>query len=43
MKQVSIFDEFETVLETVPPLPGEGKMYSQFHSLMAVAERAPSI
>lgn len=37
------FDEFEKVLDTVPPLPGEEALYAQFRSLMEVANRNPDI
>ncbi|WP_046367017.1 DUF1254 domain-containing protein [Flavihumibacter petaseus] len=37
------FDELGTVLETVPPLPGEEALYSQLKSLLAVAKRDPAI
>jgi len=37
------FDELGSILETVPPLPGEEALYSQFRSLLAVAQRDPAI
>ena len=37
------FDEFGEILETLPPLPGEESLYSQFRSLMAVAGKSPDV
>jgi hypothetical protein len=37
------FDEFPTVLETVPPLPGEEALYAQFRQLMNAAKADPEI
>lgn len=37
------FDQFGTVLDTVPPLAGEEALYAQFRSLMEVANRNPEI
>lgn len=37
------FDQFEEVLKTVPPLPGEEALYAQFRSMMEVAKRDPEI
>ncbi|MBN3760637.1 DUF1254 domain-containing protein [Burkholderia sp. Ac-20365] len=37
------FDQFDQVLDTVPPLPGEEALYAQFRSLMEVAARDPDI
>ncbi|VVE79925.1 DUF1254 domain-containing protein [Pandoraea sputorum] len=37
------FDQFDQVLSTVPPLPGEEAMYAQFRSLMEVAGRDAEI
>lgn len=39
----TFFDEFDTVLATVPPLPGEEALYEQFRSLTAAAYRDPAI
>ena len=33
----------EIVLKTVPPLPGEEAMYSQFNALLEIAKRDPAI
>lgn len=37
------FDQFPTVLETVPPLPGEESLYGQFKSLVAAAKKDPAL
>ena len=37
------FDQFNQVLDTVPPLAGEEALYAQFRSLMEVASRDPEI
>jgi hypothetical protein len=37
------FDQFNEVLDTVSPLPGEEALYAQFRSLMEVANRDPDI
>lgn len=37
------FDQFPQVLATVPPLPGEEALYSQFRALMAAADKDPAI
>jgi hypothetical protein len=37
------FDQFGTVLELVPPLPGEEALYSQFRVLMNAAAKDPAI
>jgi hypothetical protein len=37
------FDEFGTVLDTVPPLPGEEAMYAQFRALLDAATKSPDI
>lgn len=37
------FDQFPTVLQLVPPLPGEEALYSQFHVLLDVAAKDPAI
>ena len=37
------FDEFGTVLDTVPPLPGEESLYAQFRALMNAAQKDPAI
>jgi hypothetical protein len=37
------FDQLGTVLETVPALPGEEALYSQFRALLDVAARDPAI
>jgi hypothetical protein len=39
----TFFDEFPTVLETVPPLPGEEALYAQFRQLMNAAKADPEI
>jgi hypothetical protein len=35
------FDQFSTILDSVPPLPGEEALYSNFRSLLEAAERNP--
>lgn len=37
------FDEFSTVLETVPPLPGEESLYAQFRQLITAAKADPEL
>jgi hypothetical protein len=37
------FDQFNQVLDTVPPLPGEEALYGQFRSLMEAANRDADI
>ncbi len=37
------FDQLGTVLELVPPLPGEEALYGQFRQLLAAAEADPEI
>jgi hypothetical protein len=37
------FDQFSTVLDTVPPLPGEEALYAQFRQLMTAAKVDPEI
>jgi len=37
------FDEFGTVLDAVPPLPGEEAIYANFRALLAAAENDPAI
>lgn len=37
------FDQFPQVLASVPPLPGEEAMYSNFRALMDAADRNPEI
>jgi hypothetical protein len=37
------FDEFEQVLDGVPPLPGEEAFYAQCRLILAVAKRDPAI
>ncbi|MGC4013459.1 MAG: DUF1254 domain-containing protein [Luteolibacter sp.] len=37
------FDQFGLVLETIPPLPGEEALYSNFRSLMDAAGKDPAI
>jgi hypothetical protein len=37
------FDQFDEVLEMVPPLPGEEALYAQFRWLMDVAAKHPDI
>jgi len=37
------FDEFPSVLETVPPLPGEEALYAQFRQLTTAAKADPAI
>ncbi|WP_434032748.1 DUF1214 domain-containing protein [Cupriavidus sp. a3] len=37
------FDQFEQVLDTVPPLPGEEALYGQFRSMMDAAKRDPEV
>ena len=37
------FDQFGTVLETVPPLPGEESLYAQFRQLMEAADKNPEL
>jgi hypothetical protein len=39
----TFFDQFPTVLETVPPQPGEEALYSQLKALMAAAKKDPAI
>ncbi|WP_431279503.1 DUF1254 domain-containing protein [Leifsonia poae] len=37
----TFFDQLATVLESVPPLPGEDALYAQFRALLAHASRDP--
>ena len=37
------FDQLETVLDTVAPLPGEEAMYAQFRALIAAAKKDPAV
>jgi hypothetical protein len=37
------FDQLPTVLDTVPPLPGEEALYAQFRQLLDIAARDPKI
>lgn len=37
------FDEFPAVLDSVPPLPGEGSLYAQFRWLMQLAAKDPAV
>ncbi|MGW4529633.1 DUF1254 domain-containing protein [Nocardia sp. NPDC004340] len=37
------FDQFASVLDQVPPLPGEEGLYGQFRSLLDAAEKNPSL
>ncbi|MDH4981199.1 DUF1254 domain-containing protein [Hyphomicrobium sp. D-2] len=37
------FDQLGTVLQDVPPLPGEEALYAQFRWLLALADKDPSI
>jgi len=39
----TFFDQLGTILDKVPPLPGEESMYAQFRQLLAVAEKNPDI
>lgn len=37
------FDQLSTILETVPPLPGEEALYDQFRTLIDIAEKDATI
>lgn len=37
------FDQLQTVLDTVPPQPGEEAMYAQFNALLQAARKNPEI
>ncbi|MEE2733592.1 MAG: DUF1254 domain-containing protein [Pseudomonadota bacterium] len=37
------FDQLPTVLDQVPPLPGEEAMYANYRALLAISERDPEI
>src|SRR5262245_55322145 len=39
----NFFDQLATVLDAVPPLPGEEALYSQFRVLMDTASKDPAI
>ena len=39
----TFFDQLGTILDKVPPLPGEEAMYAQYRQLLAIAERDPAI
>src|SRR6476620_8528850 len=37
------FDQLDTVLDTVPPLPGEESLYGQFRAVLDAAAKDPAI